>query len=90
MKRVLLTLLLMSMLFMPARASEALTVAAKGAVLIDGASGRVLFEQNADQPFPMASTTFYFTCSLPLIRRGSNKSLCLLSFIFCIFSFLTT
>ena len=49
-----------------ARASEALTVAAKGAVLIDAASGRVLFGQNENAQYPMASTTKVMTTLLAL------------------------
>lgn len=43
-----------------ASAAEPFRVAAKGAVLIDADSGRVLFAQNADQRLPMASTTKFF------------------------------
>ena len=49
-----------------AGASEGFAVAAKGAVLIEGASGRVLFAQNADEAYPMASTTKLMTCLLAL------------------------
>ena len=73
MKRVLMSFCLLSMLFLPARASEALTVAAKGAVLIDGASGRVLFEQNANEPFPMASTTKVMTTLLALEHSALDE-----------------
>ena len=49
-----------------ARASEAFPVAAKGAVLIEAGTGRVLYAQNADAPLPMASTTKLMTCLLAL------------------------
>ena len=49
-----------------ARASEALTVAAKGAVLIDGESGRILFAQNADEILPEASCTKIMTALVAL------------------------
>ena len=65
MKRIGLFILLIMMIPW-ARASEALTVAARGAVLIDAASGRVLFAQNADEMFPMASTTKIMTTLLAL------------------------
>lgn len=39
---------------------------AKAAVLIDGASGRVLFAQNANEPLPMASTTKIMTAIIAL------------------------
>ncbi|MBE6023664.1 MAG: D-alanyl-D-alanine carboxypeptidase [Cellulosilyticum sp.] len=41
-------------------------VKAKGAVLIEQESGRVLYEQNAYAPLPMASTTKIMTCILAL------------------------
>ena len=47
-----------------AEASESFAVAAKGAVLIEGASGRILYAQNADEAYPMASTTKLMTCLL--------------------------
>ena len=45
---------------------EELSVAAKGAVLIDAKSGRVLFGQNENERFPMASTTKIMTALLAL------------------------
>jgi len=47
-------------------ASEEISVSAKGAVLLDGASGRALFSHNADQMLPMASTTKIMTALLAL------------------------
>lgn len=41
-------------------------VAAKGAVLIEQSSGRILFEKDAEAPLPMASTTKIMTCILAL------------------------
>lgn len=41
-------------------------VAAKGAVLIEQTSGRILFEKDAKAPLPMASTTKIMTCILAL------------------------
>ena len=49
-----------------ASAAEPFRVAAKGAVLIDQDSGRVLFAQNADQRLPMASTTKVMTTLLAI------------------------
>ena len=65
MKRIALLVSLLLLLFR-AQGSEALTVAAKGAALIDAASGRVLFAQNADEQLPMASTTKVMTTLLAL------------------------
>lgn len=47
-------------------ASELPNVRAKGAVLIEQESGRVLFEKNAYEPLPMASTTKIMTCIVAL------------------------
>ena len=67
-KRIVCILLLL--LFLPldagSCASEGLSVAAKGAVLIDAKSGRVLFGQNENERFPMASTTKIMTALLAL------------------------
>ena len=41
-------------------------VKGKGAVLLEQDSGRVLYEQNAYEPLPMASTTKIMTCILAL------------------------
>lgn len=83
MKRFFCALILLTTLTLPARASEPpFTVEAKAAVLIDGASGRVLFAQNANEPLPMASTTKIMTAiialehSLPgeIVTAGKNAS----------------
>lgn len=82
MKRIIVVLLTLGMLAQPARASEPFTVEAKAAVLIDGASGRVLFAQNANERLPMASTTKIMTAiialenSLPgeIVTAGKNAS----------------
>ena len=66
MKRIGILLCLALALLPAGRASEGFTVAAKGAVLIDGASGRVLFGQNEDARYPMASTTKVMTTLLAL------------------------
>ena len=72
MRRMMLALLVLLMLS-PAQASEALTVAAKGAVLIDGASGRVLFAQNADERLPMASCTKIMTALVALENSSLDE-----------------
>ena len=74
MKRILVLLALLFLLLMrPAAAAEDFTVDAKGAVLIDAASGRVLFAQNADEAFPMASTTKIMTCLLALENAALDE-----------------
>ena len=47
-------------------------MAAKGAVLIDAKSGRVLFGQNENERFPMASTTKIMTALLALESRCTD------------------
>ena len=65
MRRILLLVLAGIMLSCPlAQGSEAMTVAAKGAVLIDADSGRILFAQNADAMLPEASCTKIMTALL--------------------------
>ena len=82
MKRIICIICMLFSLSSAARASEPFTVEAKAAVLIDGASGRVLFSQNAGQRLPMASTTKIMTAiialehSLPgeIVTAGKNAS----------------
>jgi len=57
-----------------AAASESFTVEAKAAVLIDAASGRILFAQNADEMLPMASTTKIMTAVLALENCALNET----------------
>ncbi|NLD58791.1 MAG: D-alanyl-D-alanine carboxypeptidase [Clostridiales bacterium] len=68
MKKLVCLFVLVVALFLPLLtcASEEISVSAKGAALIDGASGRVLFSNNADQMLPMASTTKIMTALLAL------------------------
>ena len=56
-----------------ASASEALTVAARGAVLIDADSGRVLFGQNENERLPMASTTKVMTALIALEHSALDE-----------------
>ncbi|MCD7957612.1 MAG: D-alanyl-D-alanine carboxypeptidase [Lachnospiraceae bacterium] len=46
---------------------------ARCAVLMDGGSGRVLYDQNGDVPLPMASTTKIMTCILALEALGEAE-----------------
>lgn len=82
MKRIICFFLALLALSSTAQASEPFTVEAKAAVLIDGASGRILFAQNANEQLPMASTTKIMTAiialenSLPgeIVSAGKNAS----------------
>lgn len=74
MKRALvLTLTILLIALLPARAAEPFTVGAKGAVLIDAASGRVLFGQNENTQYPMASTTKVMTTLLALENASLDE-----------------
>ena len=73
MKRCFVAVLALLLVAFPARASEPFTVAAKGAVLIAGASGRVLFGQNENAMYPMASTTKVMTTLLALENSALDE-----------------
>ena len=73
MKRIAWFLCLVALALPACRASEAMTVAAKGAVLIDAASGRVLFAQNENERLPMASTTKIMTTLLALENASPDE-----------------
>lgn len=65
MKRITLLLLLFLLSATPVFAKEP-NVAAQGAALIDGKTGRLLWEKNGEKPFAMASTTKIMTAILVL------------------------
>lgn len=67
MKRIIcIFVMLLALSSTASSASEAFTVDAKAAVLIDAASGRILFSQNANERLPMASTTKIMTAIVAL------------------------
>lgn len=51
---------------------------ARSAVLMDGDSGRILFDKNGEEVLPMASTTKIMTCILAL-ERSDPEDLCQVS-----------
>lgn len=55
---------------------EELELYARGAVLMDGDSGRILYGKNEDAPMPMASTTKIMTCILALEAMETPEQLC--------------
>lgn len=57
---------------------QELLLHAQSAVLLDGDSGRVLYEKAADTPRPMASTTKIMTCILAL-EKGELSDICTVS-----------
>lgn len=74
MRGTLILILMAALICCPeAGASEALTVAAKGAVLIDGESGRVLFGQNENEVLPEASCTKIMTALLALENASLDE-----------------
>lgn len=83
MKKTFAWLALLSFIWIScASSSESLSVAAKGAALIDADSGRLLFGQNENVLYPMASTTKVMTALLALenarldeqVTAGKNAS----------------
>ncbi len=74
-KRILAGLLTAALFFFGtenAAAQEDLGLYARGAVLMDGGSGRVLYEKEAQTELPMASTTKIMTCILALENTASD------------------
>lgn len=68
MKRVVSVVLVLCLCIFPVKA-KALGTSAKAAILINGDTGEVIYEQNADTRLPMASTTKIMT-SLLLSESG--------------------
>ena len=58
--------------FRAARAEE-IDISARAAILIDAASGRVLYAKNADTRYPMASTTKIMTALLALENSAPDE-----------------
>ena len=64
MKKITAFLLILSLLvFLPIEAT-ALEVSAKAAIVVNAATGKVIYSQNADKRLPMASTTKIMTALL--------------------------
>ncbi len=53
--------------------AEEIDISARAAILIDAASGRVLYAKNADTRYPMASTTKIMTALLALENSAPNE-----------------
>ena len=69
---VLVLILLLQPLAMAAADGEPLDIAARACVLVDRASGRVLYAHNADELLPIASTTKVMTAMLALERSNPD------------------
>ena len=65
-------------LFVAHGANENLNLYSGAAVLIDGDTGRILYEKNANDPMPNASTTKIMTCILA-IELGKPDQICTVS-----------
>lgn len=77
MRRILviaLALLLVPAFALSEEMREEFNVEAKGAILIEAQSGRALYEQNADEMLPMASTTKIMTCLLALEHSSLGET----------------
>lgn len=61
-----------------AQAEEPFTLYARGAVLMDGDSGRILYGKEADEELPMASTTKIMTCIVAL-EEAEPDTVCTVS-----------
>lgn len=68
MRKFFIMFVVVSLLVLPitsfAQPDNDIDVSAKGAILVDTKSGRVMFEKNADQPLPIASVTKVMTLLL--------------------------
>lgn len=71
MKRFTCFFIILVLVFVPVKA-KGLGTSAKGAILINGDTGEVIFERNADEKLPMASTTKIMTALL-LCENGDFK-----------------
>lgn len=60
------------------QAEEPFTLYARGAVLMDGDSGRILYGKEADEELPMASTTKIMTCIVAL-EEAEPDTVCTVS-----------
>ena len=92
MKRILWLLLFLCFALAPApvwaetNAENAPQIAAQGAALVDGRTGRVLWEKDGDTPMTMASTTKILTAVLvlenaDLDRVGCYCHICIIGFL---------
>ena len=73
MRRWFVWILLLAMLGGCAAASEELSIDAKAAVLIDAASGRILYAKNENEMLPMASCTKIMTALLALEHSSPDE-----------------
>ncbi len=69
MRKIIFFLMLFVFLGFPIKIS-AFSVSAKAAIVIDSATGRVIFSKNADEKLPMASTT-KITTAITAIENGN-------------------
>lgn len=72
-KKLLCIIILICFLFSVKAEAKELNLHAKSAVLMDEENGRILYEKNAYEKLPMASTTKIMTCILAL-EYGDKKA----------------
>ena len=77
MRRIVALLALLAALYPGCAWADAdnggLAIGAKGAILMEAETGRVLLEKNADQRLPMASTTKIMTCLVALEHSSLDE-----------------
>lgn len=75
MKKVVVFLMMFGFLVPNVWATDALNLDARSAILIDSASGKILYEKNADEPLPMASMTKIMSMLIVMenIHNGNLK-----------------
>ncbi len=71
---ILISALSAQLSFSASAAKETLSVSAKSAVLIEADGGDVIFEKNADEKLPMASTTKIMTAVVALENCDAEKT----------------
>ncbi|MGI6239610.1 MAG: D-alanyl-D-alanine carboxypeptidase family protein [Christensenellales bacterium] len=73
MRRMLFLMLILALMSACAGAEEEFILEARGAVLIEAASGRVLFAHNEREMLPIASTTKVMTCLVALEHASLSE-----------------
>ena len=71
--------LMFLIILIPSKAYYSINVSAKAAILIDGETGRVIYEKNADERLPMASTTKIIT-AITAIKYGNLSDVVTVSY----------
>ena len=70
---VLVLLMIFTLNTINAKAESKLQISAKAAIVYNGSTGEVLFEKNADEPLPMASTTKIMSALIVLEQEDLDE-----------------